>query len=290
MKNKSKIAMKRKILAVLCLSAALMFTGCLPEDVGLGNGLTETSLDASFTIVPDASSPNRFVLKASDASYIMSKWELGDGSPAFIGRMEQEIFLPDAGTYTITHYAVGKGGFTATASQELTVETADPNAGNIVLGARLDTEDDIAQWTILQISESGTSWTFEDGKATVTGGGYNQQGFYQPITVIKDKTYQIDMVVSSTSGVVNTWFEVFCSTTPPVQNNDYSADGIKRSVNTWAGCGTEPFAGKISVVGCGDNAGTFTAPVDGVMYLVIKCGGEDLKDGISVDNIEVRGI
>jgi len=282
--------MKARILATLCLSAVLTLTGCLPEDVGLGNGLSDTSLDASFTIVPDANSPNRFTLKASNTDYIMSKWELGDGSPAFIGKMEQEVFLPDAGTYTITHYAVGKGGFMATASQELTVETSDPNAGNIVLGGRLDSDEDIAQWTILQISPSGTSWTFADGKATVTGGGWNQQGFYQAIEVIKDKTYTIDMVVSSTSGVVNTWFEVFCSTTPPVQDNDYSADGIKRSVNTWAGCGTEPFAGKISVVGCGDNTGTFTAPVDGTMYLVIKCGGEDLKDGISVDNIEVRGM
>lgn len=290
MNNKPMTAMKAKFLAAICLSAVLTFTGCLPEDVGLGNGLTETSLDASFTIVPDDTSPNRFILKASNADYILSKWELGDGSPAFIGKMEQDIFLPDAGTYTITHYAVGKGGFTSTASQELIVETSDPNAGNIVLGSRFDTEDDVSQWTILTISPSGTSWTFEDGKATVTGGGYNQQAFYQPINVIKDKTYQIDMVCSSTSGVVNTWFEVYASTTAPTQGSDYTADGIKRSINTWAGCGGTPFSGKISVIGCGDNTGTFTAPVDGVMYLVIKCGGEDLKDGISVDNVEVRGM
>lgn len=282
--------MKGKIWAVLSLSATLMFVGCLPEDVGLGNGLTETSLDASFTIVPDDSSPNRFVLKASNTDYILSKWELGDGSPAFIGNMEQDIFLPDAGTYTITHYAVGKGGFMASASQELIVETSDPNAGNIVLGSGFDTDEDIAQWTVLTISPSGASWTFEDGKATITGGGYNQQGFYQEINVIKDKTYQIDMVCSSTSGVFNTWFEVFASTTPPTQGNDYSEDGVKRSINTWDGCGAEPFSGKISVIGCGNNTGTFTAPVDGVMYLVIKCGGEDLKDGISVDNVEVRGM
>lgn len=281
--------MKNNKLTILYCCMILMLSGCLPEDVGIGNGLTDTSLDAGFTIVPDNESPNRFVLKATNTSYIMSKWELGDGSPPFIGSMEQSIFLPDAGTYTITHYAVGKGGYAESTSQELIVETSDPNSGNIVLGGRLDTEDDIAQWTILNISPSGAAWVFEDGKATITADGYNQQGFYQAINVIKGKTYTIDMVCASTSGVFNTWFEVFASTTAPVQDNDYSADGAKRSINTWAGCGSDPFAGKISVIGCGDNSGTFTATDDGVMYLVIKSGGEDLKDGISVDNIEVRG-
>lgn len=281
--------MKNKIIATVCLLSAMMLAGCFPEDVGMGNGLNETSLDAAFTVVPDDTSPNKFLLKANNTAYIMSKWELGDGSPAFIGNMEQEIFLPDAGTYTITHYAVGKGGYAESASQELIVESSDPNSGNIVLGGKLDSEEDINQWTVLNISASGAAWAFEDGKATITGGEYNQQGFYQAINVIKGKTYTIDMVCSSASGVINTWFEVFASPTAPSQNNDYSADGVKRSINTWAGCGGTPFSGKISSIGCGDNAGTFTAAEDGIVYLVIKCGGEDLKDGITVDNIEVRG-
>lgn len=278
----------KKASAVLLCAVTIM--GCFPEDVGDGNGFNNSSLDASFTIVPDGTSPNRFTLVATSTDYIMSKWDLSDGAGAFIGDMEQEIFLPDAGTYTITHYAVGKGGEMESESTELVVEVSDPNSGNIVLGGKLDSEEDISNWTILTISASGTSWAFADGKAKVTGGGWNQQGFYQAINVIAGKTYSIDMVCSSTSGVSNTWFEVFCSTTAPVQNNDYSAGGIKRAINTWAGCGTSPFTGKISVVGCSDgNSGTFTAAADGIMYLVVKCGGEDLKDGISVDNIEVRG-
>lgn len=280
--------MKKHILSIFCFSLAVGLSGCLPEDVGIGNGLSDESLDAAFTIVPDGESPNRFVLKASNTDYILSKWELGDGSPAFIGGMEQEVFLPDAGTYTVTHHAVGKGGVAVSASQELIVETSDPNSGNIVLGGKLDTDEDIAQWTILNISASGASWTFENGTATITASGYNQQGFYQAINVVKDKTYSIDMICASTSGVSDTWFEVFASPVAPVQGNDYSEGGSRRSINTWAGCGSNPFAGKISSIGCADNAGTFTATEDGVIYLVIKSGGGDLKDGISVDNIEVR--
>ncbi|NOS94355.1 MAG: hypothetical protein HOP30_20770 [Cyclobacteriaceae bacterium] len=265
--------------------------GCQPEDISQGNGLTDTSLNAAFTIVADGTSPNKFTLKATNKNYIMSKWDIGDGAGAFIGGMEQSIFLPDAGTYNITHTAVGKGASTASATSPITVLTSDPNSGNIVQGGSFETSSDIAKWTILRISSSGTSWVFGGGKATVTGGGWNQQGFYQAITVIKDKTYKIDLVASSTTGVSNTWFEVYCSTTAPTQDSDYSADGIKRNINTWDGCGGAAFSGKTSNVGCNSskNVGTFKAPISGTMYLVIKCGGEDLKGGISVDNIEVRG-
>jgi len=267
----------------------ILVSGCFPEEFA-DNGLADTSLDATFTIEP-GSTPNRFTLKANDDSYIMSKWDLGDGSPAFIGSHEQEIFIPDAGSYTITHYAVGKGGFQKTEALPLNVATADPNSGNIVLGGKLDTQSDIDAWTVLTISASGAAWEFSEGKAKVTGGGWNQQGFYQAINVVQDKTYKIDLVASSTSGVSNTWFEVYCSTTPPTQGNDYNAGGILRNINTWDGCGTSAFNGKVSVVGCNadKNKGTFKATATGVMYLVVKCGGENLNNGISVDNLEVRG-
>lgn len=274
-----------KLIALALISINL---GCFPEDVEKGNGLKDSSLDASFTIEA-GDTPNKFTLKATSTSHLMSKWDLGDGAPAFIGNLEQSIFVPDAGTYTVTHFAVGKGGVSVSATQQLVVASSDPNSGNIVQGGKLETAEDINKWTVLTISASGTSWAFSGGKATVTGGGWNQQGIYQAINVIKDKTYKIDLVASSTTGVRNTWFEVFSSTTAPVQNSDYSAGGIKRSINTWAGCGGSAFSGKISSIGCGSNTGTFTATADGIMYLVIKCGGEDLKGGIAVDNIEVRG-
>lgn len=282
--------MKTTFVKIAMLAGILSCTnGCIPEDIGNGNGITNKPLDASFTIVPIEGSPNKFILQANSTNYIMSKWDLGDGSPVFIGKMEQEIELPDAGSYTIVHYAVGKGGESESEEQDLVVATSDPNKGNIVEGGKLDTADDIDKWTVLTISESGTTWEFAGGKATVSGGGWNQQAFYQAINVIKDKTYKIDMICSSTSGVSNTWFEVYASPTAPVQNNDYSAGGKIRNINTWDGCGGSAFAGKISNIGCGTNPGTFTATATGVVYLVIKCGGEDLKDGISVDNIEVRG-
>ena len=100
------------------------------------------------------------------------------------------------------------------------------------------------------------------------------------------------MVATSTTGVSNTWFEVYASPVVPTQNSDYGFDGMKRSINTWDGCGMTPFSGFISTVGCkpSNNLGLFTAATSGVIYLVIKCGGENLNAGISITNVEMRGV
>lgn len=283
------------MLIMLGVISMITVIGCQPEDSFDNNGLTATDIDASFTVTPVEGVMNHYILKAQTNDVISSKWNLGEGD--YLGKMTEEIFLPDAGNYTITHTAIGRGGATNSASQELLVEQSDPNAGNIVLGGKFETPDDISHWTVLNISASGTEWIFENGKATVKGGGWNQKAIYQPIEVIGGKTYKINMSVSSTSGVSNTWFEVFASTTPPVEGSDYSAGGKLITLNTWAGCGSTPFSGKLSDVGCDLNAlkypgepGKFVAEATGTIYLVIKCGGENLKDGIAVDNVEMRGV
>ncbi|TDE42439.1 hypothetical protein E0I26_13260 [Flavobacterium rhamnosiphilum] len=280
-------------IAIIVVSL-IIFSGCQTEDIGDGNGLSTEGLNSGFTITP-GSNANTFNLASSPNStdFVFHFWNFDDGAGSVAGTADKSLFLPDVGVYNITHNVYGKGGSAATpTTQIITVTTPDPVSGNLVEGGKLDTNSDISKWTVLNISASGTSWAFANGKATVTGGGWNQQGFYQAISVVSGRTYKVDMVASSTSGVSNTWFEVFVSPTIPIQNNDYSAGGKIRSINTWAGCGGSAFSGKISSVGCGgtDNVGTYKATATGTVYLVIKCGGENLKDGISVDNIELRGI
>ena len=292
-----KIKTIRYAVIMLSLINMIIMTACQPEDSFKDNGLVSSDLDASFTITPVAGVTNRYTLQAQSITDVIKNWwDSGDGSGMFKGKESEEIFLPDAGTYTVAHTVVGIGGATYTSTQELIVEQSDPNAGNIVVGGKFDTAEDIGNWTVLNISASGTEWTFANGKATVQGGGWNQKGIYQAIDVIGGKTYKIDMLTSSTSGVSNTWFEVFASPTPPVDGSDYSAGGKLITINTWAGCGGDPFSGKLSIVGCDLGAitypnepGKFVAAVTGTIYLVIKCGGEDLRDGIVVDNVEMRG-
>ena len=282
---------KYKIVSRFLLSTALtMLISCQPDELDNGNGLKAGEMDAGFTVTLTEES-NTYLLEANQ-SYLTSQWDLGVGAGFEIGGGTYEVFYPDAGSYTVQHRVSGIGGTTATETQTIDVETSDPLAGNIVRGGKFDTQEDIDQWQVVSISASGTEWNFENGQATVTGGGWNQKGIYQAIEVIEGQEYMIDFDVSSTSGVTNTWFEVFVGTKEPRNGADYSDGGAVAKFSTWGGCANEAFSGKISVVGCDFNGvqGQFIAETAGTHYLVIKCGGEDLKEGVTVDNIEMRAV
>lgn len=280
-----------KVAKLLTIVLVVIAMACQPDKLGEGNGLVASDLDASFTITQVTDNNNNtYLFTADNEQYITSSWDVTDGDEVSVGDTE-EVFIPDAGIYNVKHTVTGIGGAANIVTKTLNVETSDPIAGNIVKGGRFDTNEDISEWTVLSISASGTEWTLGDGKATVQGGGWNQKGIYQTVDVIEGLTYQVDMLVSSTSGVQNTWFEVFASSTPPVDGSDYSAGGAIAKFSTWGGCATAPFSGKLSVVGCDFNGeqGKYVATATETIYLVIKCGGEDLKDGVSIDNVEMRG-
>ncbi|MRX63156.1 hypothetical protein [Maribacter luteus] len=274
----------------LGLATVVLFS-CQPEEWGDGNGLYDTDLDASFTITPVSDSNNTYLLSAN-GSYISSNWDLGTGAGFYSGGGTEEIFLPDAGTYSISHKVVGKGGVSETTSQELEVEVSDPVAGNIVKGGLFEDADDHAEWTVLNISDSGAYWTFNEGSATIVASGWNQQAIYQAIDVVADKEYKIDMVVSG-EGNDETWFEVMASTVEPIQGQDYAND-IVMGLNTWGGCGTGTISGLLSSVGCVGNSysdsisNSVTFDTSGTIYLVIKCGGNQTP-GISISRVEMRG-
>jgi len=279
---------KSKTLGLAGLMIALLgFTNCQPDEVAGGNGLSDPNVDASFTIEAVSGEPNRFVLDASNDNVLKSLWNIGDGF--FTGSFSEEIFLPDAGTYTIAHQAYGRGGVVNETSQEVNVATSDPVAGNLIKGGSFMTEADQNEWTILKISESGTYFTFTEGSANVVGSSYNQQGLYQAVEVEANKEYTIDMKVFG-NGSVNTWFEVYVSPVVPVQNQDYTAEGRRMGLSTWDGCANGQFEGKLSKIGCVGSGNTVSFDQSGTVYLVIKSGGENMgSTGISLTNVEFRG-
>lgn len=278
---------------LLVAATGSLFAACSKPKVE-DRGLSETNLDAGFTVTPVAGSANKFVITAKDSSYILSKWDLGDGAGAVIGKHQQEIFLPDAGTYTVTHYAVGKGGSSFSATETIVVATSDPAAGNIVEGGKFETAADDAKWTRLTISSPAIAWTMSNGKIVATGGSWGHSAIYQAIQVQADKDYRFGMLVSG-SGASDTWFEVYFGTATPVQNSDYSSGGNQIGLNTWAGCGNTAFSGNIANIGCSGALvglnGKIRFTQGGTVYLLIKSGGSNLgTSGISVDNVELRGI
>ncbi len=288
MKNISK-SLSQFLIAAATLS---LIASC--KKAGVENrGLTESNLDASFTLTPVAGKTNTYLAQVKDSSYILSKWDLGTGT-AVVGNASQEVFLPDAGDYTITHYAVGKGGATFTASQKITIATSDPARGNLVKGGKFETAADEAFWTRLTISAPAVVWTRANGKMTATGGSFGHSAIYQAIQVEANKDYRFAMTVSG-SGATDTWFEVYFGTAVPVQNSDYSSGGIAIALNTWTGCGNTSFNGNIATIGCAGalvgKGGKIRFAQSGTVYLLIKTGGANLgTTGISIDNVELRGI
>ena len=289
-----KIRKTKYSVIMFNLISMILMTACQPEDSFKNNGLTATDIDASFTVTPVDGVTNWYTLQAQSTTNVIANWwDIDDGSGKYIGKNNEEIFLPDAGTYNLSHTAVAKGGATYMSSQELTVEVSDPNSGNIVKGGKFATSDDIAQWTIGGTGSSDGVWTFANGKATLTASGWAGRGIYQAVDVIEGKTYKIDMIASSTSGVSETWFEVYCGYSVPTTTGDYSEGGKLYSISTWDNAdANNPFSGKISNLMLGkadENKGVFTATTTGTAYLVIRGGGNDMKDGISITNIEMRG-
>ncbi|WP_316635421.1 hypothetical protein [uncultured Flavobacterium sp.] len=287
------IKLKRGVFLMLALALGTLIS--CDEEVGNGNGLTATNVDASFTVTPVAGAVNTYLLTAQPKGVILSKWDTGGG--AYQGKMTETISLPDAGTYTITHTAIGAGGASGTATAQVVVATTDPAKGNLVQGGSFETAADQAKWTVLNLSATGVAfWSYANKSATIhSPGGWAQEGIYQAIDVVKDKEYTIDMAVSCPSGSDETWFEVYVGTSVPSSGVEYK-DNKVMGLSTWDGCAKAAFSGQLSKVGCvkNDVTGTVSNVVkfaqSGKIYLLIRSGGNTFtKDGITVTKIELRG-
>jgi PKD repeat protein len=283
--------MKFKIIKACFIGvlAAGVYSGCKPEQFEKGNGLSAEDLNATFTVTPVASSANKFVIQASEGPGLIGvKWDLGDGGGSNAGKMRDTVLIPDAGKYTITLTAIGKGGITKTSSQDITVATSDPESGNLIQGAKMQAADD-AQWTHLAISP-GVTFAIENGKMIAKGGNGGHAGVYQAVDVVAGKKYKVDMLVSG-SGATDTWFEVYADSKAPVSGSDYTSNNKLISLNTWGGCGNATFSGLLSAISCSGNGNTITFPTTGKVYLVIKSGGANLGlTGISFTNVQFRGV
>ena len=285
----------KKSLLLFAVAALVNFTSCQPEDSFVDNGLTATSVDASFTVTPVEGKVNVYKVVAQPKGVLKSLWDIGAGFNA--GKMEEEISLPDAGTYTITHKAIGAGGTEGIASQEVVVKTSDPLKGNLVKGGSFQNAEDNAQWSSSKLNTDGKAfWTYNVGSATIySAGGWAQEAIYQAIDVVKDKEYTIDMFVSSTEGSDETWFEVYAGKTFPAAGLEYK-DNKVMGLSTWDGCAKAAFSGMLSKVGCVKNDVTKTVSnvvkfdTTGKVYLVIRSGGNKFTTaGITISKVEFRG-
>jgi hypothetical protein len=289
MKITSYIVKHRAAMLLLSFGVAV---ACQPEEFDdNGNGLADADINASFTITPVEGKINTYVLAADQTGLTGVKWDKDDGTgfPTANSKAIDTVFYPDAGTYNVTLRAYGRGGKFAAVTKPLVVASPDPKAGNLVQGSRMDAGD-ASKWTFVTYTP-GVTFTLTDGKMIAAGSGFGQAGIYQTIQVEANKKYKVDMAVSG-KGATDTWFEVYVGQAVPEAGKDYNDGGKRLALNTWAGCGKTVFSGKLSAISCdGKDNGQFSFATGGTAYLVIRSGGGNLGDGgISIDNVEVRGV
>ena len=72
---------------------------------------------------------------------------------------------------------------------------------------------------------------------------------------------------------------------------DDADGGIRIGLNTWNGCGNEPFDGDFSELSCAGEGPTFKFSQTGTVYLVIRGGGADYgENGVTIDNVAIRSL
>lgn len=261
---------------------------------------------------------------SSDHTYEVSSNEITvNGEGAYLGLYKVanvgEIQMPvEAGgsiTYTILEITdkklvveidFGGGIWTYTFKPEGLEEDPDDEepVGNwydgLVAGADVVTGGDMTSdefWTVFnpgtgtqattEFTESGLKFsnsTTEDTHVAV----------WQAVEVEAGQKYKFSAHVTG-SGAANTWFEIYFGETEPVEGTDYTVGGYT-GLNTWAGCGVEPFEDDLATIGCNDAPGTGTQGLatfdeSGTIYLVIKAGsnggGSFGTDGITISDVEL---
>ena len=242
-----------------------------------------TSEDAIFTFEFDSENPNKVYFSATpnDANWY-THWDFGDNTSAE-GYEASKIFF-DSGDYDVRFRIFTEGGVAE--SIQTVVITDDFEAPNLIQNGEFNGSD---PWIVLPISD-GINVSFDNNEAKWTGGSWGQVGIYQPIQVLANNEYQISMDISG-GPLTDSWFEVYVGMETPVEGQDYTDGGMRLALNTWEGCGGEPFDGDFAAYSCVGTGSTFEFTTAGTAYLVIRGGGANYgSEGVTIDNVTVRSL
>jgi hypothetical protein len=253
------------------------------------NGDNEEGVDppkpenAIFSYSFDQDNPNKvFFIGEPDIPTWFTHFSFGDNTGAE-GPETTKIYF-EKGEYEVKFKIFTEGG-TASSTQLISIEQ-DFAGPNQVQNGEMDGDE---HWTVLPISD-GVEVAFEDGTAVWSGGGWGHVGIYQQITIEPGEVYQVDMDVSG-GGLADAWFEVYVGQVIPQPGVDYTDGGMLMGLNTWNGCGTEPFEGPLTALSCNGGDGTFEYADKTSAYLVIRAGGGQFDpDGVTLDNVTVRPV
>jgi len=259
----------------------LFSISCADDDKPVA--IAPTSDDAAFSFEFDPENPNRvnFTAIPNDDNWY-THWDFGDNTSAE-GYEATKLYF-DSGDYDVRFKVFTEGG--SAESIQTVVINEDLQAPNLIQNGEFNGSE---PWIVLPISD-GVDVSFDNDEAHWTGGGWGQVGIYQPIQVLANNEYQISMDIRG-GPLTDSWFEVYVGTETPVEGQDYTDGGMRLALNTWEGCGGEPFEGDFAAISCVGSGATFEFPTAGTAYLVIRGGGANYgSEGVAIDNVAIRSL
>ncbi|WP_113639301.1 PKD domain-containing protein [Nubsella zeaxanthinifaciens] len=263
--------MKIKFIAfALCLITA--FAGCKDEE-----NVPAPSVD--FTPSVNNLLVN-FTNNSTNGRYF--EWNFGDNSPVST-QMNPGHAYEDEGTYNVKLSVIGRDGSKLSTTKQVKVTAP----ANLITGGKMNPGDE-TKWTKYVMGGAATVG-ITNGKMEFKSTAWSHSGYYQKISVEANKTYVLDMLITS-GGATNTWCEVYVGRVVPPGSGDYNDGGQRLGWNTWCYGNNKPVDGVFSssAINCGAaNKNTFSFSTSGDAYLVIRVGGDNLGTGIFLDNISI---
>lgn len=278
-----------KLLVPLALGVFVVF-GCKKEsNTSYEEYAPVDSLAATFTVTPVPGNDTKFVItNTTKGGCVGTRWDVGKGSGAAMGKTSDTVFYPLAGTYTIKMQALDKRGklYSATPASVTTTKN-DPAYDNLIRGGKMDAGDD-QFWGRYDAQTNKIVWTLANNAYTATTAtkpvtASVNGGIYQAVQVVANKTYRFTMNVSY-GAPQDAWLELYFGQAVPTDGKDYT-DNKKLGLINWGTWTAFNGARTVDVVfGAG-----------GTIYTVIKMGcnapnGHFSTPGISITNVDFRRI
>ena len=280
------------ILKAICPLAvgAMAMVGCQKDsNTDYEEYAPVDSLVATFTVTPVPGNDTKFVItNTTQGESVGTRWDVGKGGGAAMGKTTDTVFYPLAGTYAIKMQALDKRGKLYSATPvSVTTTKNDPAYDNLIKGGKMNAGDD-QFWGRYDATANKIVWTLANNAYTATTAtkpvtAQVNGGTYQAVQVVANKTYRFTTNVSY-GAAQDAWVEVYCGQTVPADGKDYT-DNKKIGFITW-GAWT-PFNGTRTF--------DLTFGASGTIYVVIKAGcnaaaGHFSTQGVSIWNVDLRRI
>lgn len=247
-------------------------------------------------------------------------WDFGDGTGTSTEENPSYTYTA-SGTYTVELTVTNSAG-SATSTEDVTVAGFGPN---LLINGDMEAETGWTSRPLWTAEDNATNHRYEDGafifqNAENPDGGFYQWSnhvFFQEVALTAGSTYQFNAHVSSPSGTLATWFEVYLVQEEPVNEDNIGGDATQLAIKSFGegeNCTATEFSGSILEIAaeCSgindfplliDEDGYFTVSeadlsANGTLFLVFKAGsgfapeGEtaSFNEGIYLDDVVIKEV